>query len=746
MPPYLFDQGKIRMSLIRRSLLVAAIVSGLGLSACQREAGTGAAKPAVALDSAAAARAAAAIASPAWLRERLPEHTVGYLRIPSPWSLAAAPNGRALDGALASEAHTRLIADLRAGIAKDPVLQQAGAAPALALLLDDLAGPVEIAIVDGSDIANPASNVFVSAPLKFADVAALNARLAELKAPTLAQPLDADGKGKLSGNGFVRFDAATKRLHALFGMAASAPALDLLIQQTAQTRAHAMHATEKDVDASGQGLFYWMSLKGVTGMASAQMAAAKPGTALRDFLDRGQSIAAGWGTVGSRGRMQIQLAAPGARLLSYFAPRNFTAAIKTAGRPEWAVTMALPSATQIAQIEANLDADFGAGTREAYAAMREKMKAEVGVDPMELLGTLGGNLVTFEDEAGIYTALQVTDRAALYAKLDEFVAKLKWSHETAKVGNATLHHLYVPGMTGLAKQAEDDASAANAWLKIYSRMGSHAYWTEEGDYLVFADVPQALADRADAKLDADLGQWLRDNQSYDPNSTLLGITGKTRNAQRKVYYAYLLGLQHVADALGQKIDLTSLPHAATLGLPVEGATGLALDATKDRVGLSLTYEQNPAEVLFGTGGLAAVATAGVLAAIAVPAYEDYVARTQVGQVLGDATRYQATIAEYYAKKRKLPASDDDLAHAEFGASLKYLEGYYVDSGAIVLQFGDEAKKALHDTTLVLTPYALNGELVWQCGDAAIDAEAEAISDTAETTTAPANLLPANCKP
>jgi hypothetical protein len=736
------------MSLIRRSLLVAAIVSGLGLAACQRDASTPAdTKSAVAtLDSAAAARAAAAIASPAWLRERLPEHTVGYLRIPSPWSLAAAPNGRALDAALASEAHTKLIADLRAGIAKDPLLKQAGAAPALALLLDDLAGPVEVAIVDGSDIANPASNVLVSAPLKFADVAALNARLAELEAPALVPPLAADGKGKLSGNGFVRFDASTKRLYALFGMAASAPALDLLIQQTAQTRPHAMHATEKEVDVSGQGLFYWMSLKGVTGMASAQMPAAKPGTALRDFLDRGQSIAAGWGTVGNRGRLQVQLAAPGARLLSYFAPRNFTAAIKTAGRPEWAVTMALPSAQQIAQIEANLDADFGAGTREAYMKAREKMKAEAGVDPMELIGALGGNLVAFEDAAGIYTALQVSDRAALYAKLDEFVAKLKWSHDTIKIGNATLHHLYVPGLTSLAKQAEEDASASSAWLKIYSRMGSHAYWTEEGDYLVFADVPQALADRADAKLDADLGQWLRENQSYDPNTTLLGITGKTRHAQRKVYYAYLLGLQHVADALGQKIAIGSLPHASALGLPVEGATGLALDATKDRIGLSLTYEQNPAEVLFGTGGVAAVATVGVLAAIAVPAYQDYVTRTQVSQVVSDSLSYKTAIADYYQTHGKLPASDDELDLAEYGDSVKYLNAWYVDDGAIVLQFGDEANKSLKDTTLVLKPYALNGSLAWQCGDAAVEEGAESISSSEATTDTPAKLLPAQCKP
>lgn len=732
------------MSLIRHSLLVAAIVAALGLAACNKEPTT---PTALKLDGAASQRAAAAIAGPAWLRERLPEHTVAYVRIPSPWGLASAPNGRALDVALASEAHTKLIADLRAGIAKDPLLVQAGAAPALALLLDDLTGPVEIAVVDGSDIANPASNVLLSAPLKFADVAALNARLAELKAPLLPQPLAADGKGKLTGNGFVRFDAATQRLYCLFGMAASAPALDLMIQQTAQTRAHPMHATEKDIDSSGQGLFYWMSLKGVTGMASAQIAAAKPGTALRDFLDKGQSIAGGWGTSGARGKLQVQLVAPQARLLSYFAPTDFKAAVKTAGRPDWALTMALPTAVQIATIEANLDADFGPGTRETYVKGKEKMQAELGVDLVELLGMLGGSMVAFEDEAGLYSAIHMPDRTAFYAKLDVLLAKLKGTRETVTSGKATVNHLYLPGFNlTKPKQDGEEKTAADAWLQLYARVGSHVYWVEEGDYLVFAEVPQALADRADAKLDGQLDTWLRQNQSYDPNATVLGITGKTRHAQRKVYYAYLGALQATADALGQKASISALPHAAGLKLPVEGATGLTLDATKDRVGISLTYEQNPAEVLFGSGGLAAVATAGILAAVALPAYQDYVARSQATQVLGDAAQIKTAVAEHYLTSGDVPAGDDDLDLAEFGPSLKFLSGHYVDNGAVVLQFGDEVATSLADTTLVLKPYELDGNVVWQCGDGAVDPKAQLLSNTAETTSAPAKLLPSDCRP
>lgn len=726
------------MSPIRHTALAAALALGLGLSGCNKEQ---AGPAAVKLDSAAAQRAATAISGPAWLRERLPEHTVAYVRIPTLWGMTAAPNGRALDPALASEAHTRLIADLRANIGKDPVLQQAGIAPAVVLLLDDVTAPIEIAVIDGSDIANPASNILVSAPLKFADVAALNARLAELKAPLSA--LDAQGKAKLPDNGFVYFDAKSQRLYALFGMAASALALDGLVQQTAQTRAHPMLATEKDIDASGQGLFYWMSLKGVTGMASAQIPSAKPGSVLRDFLDKGQSIAGGWGTAGGRGKLQIHMAAPGARLLSYFAPTDFKAGVKTAGRPEWAVTMAMPTTAQIAQIEANLEADFGAEARQGYAAAKEKLKTEVGVDLTELLGLLGGSLVAFEDQAGSYSALHVPDKKALYAKLDELVAKFKWTYETVKAGKATVHHLHISGFPPKTEPGAEK-TALDAWVQLYSRIGNHAWWTEEGDYLVFAQVPQALADRADASLDGTLDTWLR-SQSYDPNATVLGITGTTRNAQRQVYYAYLGSLQALADGLGQKVDLAALPNAAQLKLPVQGATGLSLDATRDRIGLSLTYEQNPAEVLFSNGGLAAVATAGILAAIALPAYQDYTVRSQVSAVVADSGPLKEAVAAYYAENGSLPGPGEDMELDYPGSSLKYLVGYHVDQGTIVLEFGDEADSKLHGSTLLISPYLLNGELTWRCGNAPVDDTAEALAAETETTSVEEKYLPAACK-
>ncbi len=231
--------------------LALPLALSLGLfTACSRDGS----QSTPALDGAAMTRAAQGISQPAWLRERLPQHTVAYLRIPTLWGWLSAPNGRALDHALASQVHVDVIAQLRAAVRKDPLIADSAAGPMLGLLLADPASPVEIAMVDGSDIANPTSRFFATVQLDVADSTALNTRLAALSPdkPLLKAPLDAQGRGELASGGFVRFDAATRRLFLQAGMAASASALDALIQETTQTRPPEMAASEREVDASGQ--------------------------------------------------------------------------------------------------------------------------------------------------------------------------------------------------------------------------------------------------------------------------------------------------------------------------------------------------------------------------------------------------------------------------------------------------------------------------------------------------------------
>ncbi|HTD29748.1 MAG TPA: hypothetical protein VK660_10205, partial [Xanthomonadaceae bacterium] len=378
--------------------------------------------------------AAARIAQPAWLGERLPAHTVAYARIPSFWGMLSAPNGRALDPALGGVEHTRIITSLRDAVRRNQLIAETGAAPALNLFLSDMGAPMELALIDFSDQVTAAGNLLMTTRLDVRDIAALNARMATMagNTPFLKAPFDSNGQAELLNHGVLQFDLASHRLYALVGIGATRNGLDDAIKQLGSTRRHPMQDVESQIDTSGQGLFAWVSMKGVAAMIAGQTPALQPGTLTRDLLDRSESLAFGWGTVAGRGGMHLMLVAPNARLLGYFAQSRGATNLKTAGKPHWVATIALPSAEQLQTIENNLDQDYGVGTQQAYRTSTASMQAHIGAEPMDFARTIGPDLVMFSDANGFFSALHVRDRAGFYALLDRIGKRFGWRHAVTR--------------------------------------------------------------------------------------------------------------------------------------------------------------------------------------------------------------------------------------------------------------------------------------------------------------------------
>jgi type IV pilus assembly protein PilA len=115
-----------------------------------------------------------------------------------------------------------------------------------------------------------------------------------------------------------------------------------------------------------------------------------------------------------------------------------------------------------------------------------------------------------------------------------------------------------------------------------------------------------------------------------------------------------------------------------------------------------------------------VAIIGILAAIAIPAYQDYTIRSQVTEGLNLAAPAKASVAEVYANTGSWPA---DNTAAGIGAA-NTIQGKYVASvgivnGVITITYGNQANAKIRtaNNTLVLTPAAnTNGDVVWICGD------------------------------
>jgi type IV pilus assembly protein PilA len=147
-----------------------------------------------------------------------------------------------------------------------------------------------------------------------------------------------------------------------------------------------------------------------------------------------------------------------------------------------------------------------------------------------------------------------------------------------------------------------------------------------------------------------------------------------------------------------------------------------------------------------------VAIIGILAAIAIPAYQDYTIRSQVTEGLSLASDLKASIGEVYANTGDF--TKIDLTALGIGAKTdkagKYVSSIDVAGGVITIAYGGPQANAKIDTTatLGLAPGAnANGDIIWVCGRKAVASVAAASAAAAAATSATLldKYVPANCR-
>ena len=147
-----------------------------------------------------------------------------------------------------------------------------------------------------------------------------------------------------------------------------------------------------------------------------------------------------------------------------------------------------------------------------------------------------------------------------------------------------------------------------------------------------------------------------------------------------------------------------------------------------------------------------VAIIGILAAIAIPAYQNYTIRSQVTEGLSLADGWKTAVSEYYAQNGSFPSSSTTAAGgaagsiAVTGASTgKYVTGITIGAGgSITVAYGNQANAKVLGLTLALNPgLSANNDVVWICGTAATPSGASSVA-TSGSTSLPASYLPASC--
>jgi type IV pilus assembly protein PilA len=115
-----------------------------------------------------------------------------------------------------------------------------------------------------------------------------------------------------------------------------------------------------------------------------------------------------------------------------------------------------------------------------------------------------------------------------------------------------------------------------------------------------------------------------------------------------------------------------------------------------------------------------VAIIGILAAIAIPAYQNYTIRAQVTEGLNLADGWKTQAAEYFANNGTFPTTAQVQASGQAQSSGKYVSSIASDLGAITVTYGSQANSKILNNTLVLNAYVnQNSDIVWVCGTAAI---------------------------
>jgi type IV pilus assembly protein PilA len=113
-----------------------------------------------------------------------------------------------------------------------------------------------------------------------------------------------------------------------------------------------------------------------------------------------------------------------------------------------------------------------------------------------------------------------------------------------------------------------------------------------------------------------------------------------------------------------------------------------------------------------------VAIVGILAAIALPAYQDYTIRARVSEAAAAAGACKTSVAEYFASKATLPTSAAQAGCAGTDAVTQYVANTDVSGqGIITVTLSNDSK--LGPATggqLVLTPTTGAGNVIssWAC--------------------------------
>ncbi|MGA9852139.1 MAG: pilin [Gammaproteobacteria bacterium] len=148
-----------------------------------------------------------------------------------------------------------------------------------------------------------------------------------------------------------------------------------------------------------------------------------------------------------------------------------------------------------------------------------------------------------------------------------------------------------------------------------------------------------------------------------------------------------------------------------------------------------------------------IAIIGVLAAIAIPQYQDYVTRAKITEGLNLSDEAKVGVAEIFQSLGHMPVGDNTLPANSFdlpeatSIAGKYVEKITVIGGIIYIAYNNSVGNGVTSGDLLtLTPLTSPmADIVWACGYSSVTVNGTTVGGPAAGTTVPAKFLPVNCR-
>lgn len=553
------------------------------------------------------------IAQPATLMHNLADNTLFYARVPSLTAFFTAPKPNAMGQLLTDSANEEAVRQLLTSARTE--LEAFGPMGVMAgLFMERQRSPLEIAVQVPPGAAFTAAQTSLSVRLDFENVAVFQQRLEEIAAQEpmlrIQSPATEEAPGLLNLGvmpAYYQYDNAQKRLTLVAGFSASADALGLIGSQANDE--HPALLRQAEIDDSGYGVYIWADTASIIPMARPFI----PAPQLQELEVSGlldtQEVAYGMGTASGRGQTSFFARGTQGNIWELGLPASPSSSIQTLGQPSVFFSMAVPDSNWLERVMQTADADLG-----EWDALLEPHQLSMTA----IMNGVAGRVSLVKDESGAYNALEPRNPVAFENLISQLAVNGILNLNEKNYGDHIIQHWHVP----TAQLLDMDELG----MPLFARSQNTNLWVmRQGDTWFMASVPQILMARLDHEANFEVEPWLESVGQSSKGRSMV-VLGTFEQLVQTNYHYYLQGVQVFGEMLGADVDLMSFPPAYSAAIPATSTVSFSASYQESSMRLVYNYENHPLDPV--QGSMTGVAVVGILAAVAIPAYEDYVARTE----------------------------------------------------------------------------------------------------------------------